>query len=56
MNTDMTRGLGMVEHKDRHIGSQCLDIEMVSGEFGHIPEYWEVTGTPHRKYMGLIGP
>ena len=37
-------------HKDRYIGCLCLDIGMVSGEFGHLPEYREVTGTPREVY------
>ena len=40
----------MVGHKDRYIGSLCLDIGMVPGEFGHIPEYREVTGTSREVY------
>ena len=27
-----------------------MDIRMVLGEFGHIPEYREVTGTPREVY------
>ena len=30
----------------------CLDTGMVSDEFGHLPKYREVTGTPR----GLNGP
>ena len=36
----------------RYIGSLCLDIGMVPGEFGNILEYREVTGTPR----GVYGP
>ena len=46
MITDMTRSLEWSRHKDRYIGWLCLDIGMVPGEFGHLPEYREVTGTP----------
>ena len=31
-----------------------MDTEMVPDEFGHFPEYWEVTGTP-RGLLGLMG-
>ena len=39
-------------HKDRYIGSLCLDIGKVPSEFGHIPEYRGVTETPR----GVYGP
>ena len=32
-----------------------MDIESVPGEIGILPEYWEVTGTPPGRYMGLSG-
>ena len=28
---------------------------MVPGEFGHLPEYWEVTGTPRGSQWALLG-
>ena len=43
---EMTRSLEMVENKDRYIGSLCLDIGMVPSEFGQLPEYRGVIGTP----------
>ena len=52
MITDMTRSLELSRHKDRYIGRLYLDVGMVPGEFGHIPEYREVTGTPRE----LSGP
>ena len=33
-------------HEDRYIGRLCLDTGRVPDEFGHFPEYREVTGTP----------
>ena len=37
-------------HKDRYIGRLYLDIGMVPGEIGNIPEHREVTGTPWEVY------
>ena len=51
-HSDCWRG---ISRPSRYIGRLCLDIGMVPGEFGNIPEYQEVVGTPE-KYMGLIGP
>ena len=34
-----------------------MDTEMVPDEFGHFPEYWEVTGTPREvngPYCALV--
>ena len=42
MITDMKRSLKMIETYER----LCLDIGMVPGEIGILPEYREVTGTP----------
>ena len=40
------------------IGSLCLDIGMIPDEFGHFPEYREVTGPPwgvNGPYWALVG-
>ena len=51
MITDTTRSLEWSRHKDRYIGSLYLDIGIVLGEIGILPEYRGVTGTP----PGVIG-